>query len=220
MYNDWFDDAGNLIILGRSQTGKTVTAREIQDNGRVSIWVNETGDDRVPDVPRDNQRAYRSLRGLENALSRNERNIEFVTDDRNAAIENLHEWLWKKAEMGDRRVPFQVVCDEIHRVAPQSGKEYGNLPPRDRVRDFMKEGMKRNIKFVGITQDPVSFDKESLRQREYMIVMELAHEQKNYMADYGVDARKVAQQPDYSGVLYHASGETMKEGVKARGKYA
>jgi len=122
--------------------------------------------------------------------------------------------------MGDRRVPFQIVCDEIHRVAPQSGKQYGNLPSRDRIRDFAKEGMKRNIKFIGITQDPVSFDKESLRQREYLVCMELSHEQKQYMADYGVDAQRVAKQPEYSGILYHASGETMATGVKGRSKFA
>lgn len=219
MFDHWYDNAGNVFILGRSQTGKTALAREIHDNQRVSIWVNERGDDRVPDVPRDQDYAYKSIQGLEKALSRNERNIEFLTDDRAEAVEKLKAWLWTKAELGDRRVPFQIVCDELHRVAPQSAKDYGNLPGRDQIRDFTKEGMKRNIKLVGITQDPVSMDKQSLRQREYLVLLGLAKEQRDYVGEYVDDLSPVFNQPEYAGVVYHAEGNVVAEGAKAQRRY-
>jgi len=215
----WANDAGHVWIVGRTQTGKTTTAREIYaESGRVNIWVNERGDSRIQGIRSLSDGSYRSLRGLKKGFARDETRLEFLPADRNEGIVELQQWLWTVAERTDRQLPISVFADEIHRIAPQSQKT--DLPPRDAVRTISKEGKKRNVKFVGISQDPVSFDKQSLRQRDYLLVYELAHEQASYLADYGVNVETVNSQPEYAGVLYHADGRKLQSGIKAAGRYA
>lgn len=212
----WTTDAGHIFILGRTQTGKTTLAREIHaENNRVSIWLNEPGDDRVSNV---SGKRVRSLRGLESGMANNQYKYNYIAQDRIAAIRELQRWAWRKAERTDRNFRMQIVVDELHRLAPQSGKD--TLPGRDEIRQLAKEGMKRNVKLVGITQDPVAMDKQTLRQREYLAVYGLSAEQANYISDYGVDPEKVHSQEQYAGVVYHASGRVEAEGVKAQKKYA
>jgi len=217
----WADDSGHVWSVGRTQTGKTTTALEaFAENNRVNIWVNARGKDRVDGVKSLADGSYKSLKGVKKAFSRNEYRIEYLPSDRQEGVVALKNWLFEVAERTDRELPVTVFLDEVHEVAPQSGKEYGNFPPRDAVRDFAKRGEKRNLKVWGISQDPVAFDKESLRQRTYLLAYELAHEQASYLADYGVEVEAVNDQPEYAGVLYHADGSELETGVKAKEAYA
>lgn len=214
--SEWANGAGHLFIFGRTQTGKSVTAKEIHaESARVSIWVNERGDDRVEDVP---GQSYRSLRGVKKAFSRDETTIEFLPSDREAGFVALREWLWTVADRTDRQLPVTVIADELHRLAPQTQAK--DVAGRDAVRRVTKEGKKRNVKLVGITQDPVSMDKQSLRQRDYMLCFDLAHEQADYLAQYGARVDEINDQPQYAGVLYHADGSVVERGVKASERYA
>jgi DNA helicase HerA-like ATPase len=215
------EDAKHLFTCGATQTGKTTTAKEIfAESPRVGIWVNDRGKHRVEGVKTLADGSYRSLRGIKKGFARDETRIEFLPDDRREGLSQLTDWLWTVADRTDRALPVSVYVDEMHKVAPQSQKEYGNLPGRDDVRDITKEGEKRNIKLVGISQDPVSFDKQSLRQRNYLLCYEQAREQSRYLRDYGVDVEEISAQPEYAGVLYDRSGETLATGVKAQAKYA
>lgn len=212
----WTVDAGHVFVLGRTQTGKTTLAREIHaENNRVSIWLNERGNDRVSNV---SGKRVSSIRGLESGMADNVYKYNFLSNDRKADLQRLQRWAWEKADRSDRKLRMQIVADEIHRLAPQSGKD--SLPGRDEIRQLAKEGMKRNVKLVGITQDPVAFDKQSLRQREYLALYGLSAEQANYISDYGVDPEKIHSQDQYAGVVYHAEGYVVAEGVKAQKKYA
>ncbi|WP_436909955.1 hypothetical protein [Halosimplex marinum] len=217
----WANDPKHLFIVGATQTGKTTTAKEIfAESERVGIWVNDRGKHRVEGVQTHAAGSYRSLRGVKKGFARDESRIEFLPSDRADGLAELSDWLWSVSDRTDRKLPVTVYLDEMHKVAPQSSKDYGNLPGRDDVRDITKEGEKRNIKFVGISQDPVSFDKQSLRQRNYLLCYELAREQSDYLADYGASVDEINAQPDYAGVLYDRQGEVVAEGVQAKAKYA
>lgn len=212
----WANDAGSIIILGRTQTGKTTAAREIMDKAdRVSIWVNGRGENRVRSVPADAR--PQSLDGVDTAIARGDTRINLRAADPSAAMVKLKEYLWGAAERSDWRVPFTVICDEIHTVAPQSQQD--TLPSRDAVRAIGKQGQKRNIKLIGITQDPVALDKQTIRQREYAMVFPLSAEQSRYMRDYVDDLDAIDTLPDHAGMLFHANGQKI-ESVRAESRYA
>jgi len=213
------EDAKHLFIVGATQTGKTTTAKEIfAESSRVGIWVNDRGKHQVEGVRTLADGSYRSLRGIKKAFSRDETRIEYLPADRREGISELTDWLWTVADRTDRALPVSIFVDEMHKVAPQSQKD--KLPGRDDVRTITKEGEKRNIKIVGISQDPVSFDKQSLRQRNYLLCYELAAEQTRYLRDYGVDVEEINAQAEFSGVLYNRSGRVVATGVKAKSRYA
>lgn len=215
--SDALEGAHNLVGLGATQTGKTSFTRELHaTTPRVSIWVNERGKHRVPDV---DGTVARDLDDVRAALANDDLRVEYLPADRNEAIVELQDWLWKVADRADRELPMQVVVDEVDRVAPQSGKEYGNHPPRDTVRDFTSEGVKRNIKFVGITQDPTTYDKKALRQSRYRAVWTMSSEQQKTVSDYGFDFDRVTDAPAYAGILHHMSGQVLGP-VKAEERYA
>lgn len=215
----WAEDAGHVWDIGRTQTGKTTTALEaFAESDRVNIWLNYRGDDRVEGVRPLADGSYKSLQGVKQAFARNETRIEYLPADPREGMEKLQSWLWEVADRVDRALPITVFVDEVHNIAPQTQKD--DYAGRDAVRKIAKEGMKRNVKLWGISQDPVSFDKQALRQREYLLVFELSHEQADYLASYGVDVRTVNDQPDYAGVVYHADGSVVEEGVKASARYA
>jgi len=215
----WANDAGHLWNVGRTQTGKTTTAREIFDqNQRINIWLNSRGEDRISGIKTLAGGSYRSLRGVKKGFSRDESRIEYIPESRETGIIELRKWLWQVAERTDRNLPVTVFMDEIHEIAPQSQKD--ELPPRDAVRKLAKEGKKRNIKMVGISQDPVSFDKQALRQRDYLLCFELAKEQSDYLSQYGADVSEINSQPEYAGVIYHADGTQLDSGIKASEVYA
>lgn len=212
----WSADAGSLAIVGRTQTGKTTLARELHARSdRFSVWLNERGDDRVPNVAGE---TVRTIEGLEGAARRNCWSVNWLSDDRVADIRKLQKWAWQVAERTKWDFRMQIVVDEIHRVAPQSGER--RLPGRDEIRRIAKEGMKRNIKLVSITQDPVAMDKQTLRQREYLAAFGLAKEQANYLSDYGVEVTTIRQQLEFAGVVWHADGSLIETGVKAAERYA
>lgn len=216
---EWIEDAGHVWDIGRTQTGKTTTAREaFAESSRVGIWLNYRGDDRVEGVQQWADGSHRSLRGVRQAFGRDEQRIEFLPSDPAEGIEELQSWLWQVADAVDRDLPVTVFIDEIHNIAPQSQRD--ELEGRDAVRRISKEGMKRNIKLWGISQDPVSFDKQSLRQREYLLCYALSHEQGRYLSDYGVDVSRVNDQPEFAGIVYHANGSVVEEGVRAQPRYA
>lgn len=217
----WANDPKHLFVVGATQTGKTTTAKEIfAESSRIGIWVNDRGKHRVEGVRTLADGSYRSLRGVKNAFGRDETRIEFLPKNRKAGLSKLTDWLWAVSDRVNRELPVTVYLDEMHKVAPQSQKDYGNLPGRDDVRDITKEGEKRNIKLVGISQDPVSFDKQSLRQRNYLLAYELAAEQSAYLRDYGAQVEQINAQPDYAGILYDRSGQIVAKNVKAQEKYA
>ena len=148
------ESAHNLAVLGATQTGKTAFARELHaTTSRVSVWLNERGKHRVPDVEGV---TARTLSEVKRAFANDRYRIEYLPSDRRRAIPQLQSWLWEVAERTNRQLPVQVVVDEVDRVAEQSGEKYGNNAPRDAVRDFTSEGVKREVKFVGITQDPTT----------------------------------------------------------------
>jgi DNA helicase HerA-like ATPase len=215
------NNAKHMFIVGATQTGKTTTGKEMfAESERVGIWVNDRGKHRVEGIEELADGSYRSLRGVKAAFGRDEARIEYLPADRKEGLSKLTDWLWSVSDRVARQLPMTVYLDEMHKVAPQSGKAYGNLEGRDDVRDITKEGEKRNIKFVGISQDPVAFDKEALRQRNYLLCYELAHEQADYLRDYGASVQTINAQPDYAGVLYDRSGQVVAEDVKAKERYA
>ncbi len=215
----WANDAGHVFLFGRTQTGKTTTAKEMfAESERVNIWVNQRGDDRVEGVKEHADGSYRSLQGVKNAFSRDEARIEYLPADYQQGIVKLRQWLWTVADRTDRQLPVTVYADEFQHVAWQTGKD--DVPSRDAVRKFTAEGMKRNIKFVGITQDPVKVDKVTIRQRDYMVCFALSAEQSDYLGDYGANVSEINAQEDYAGVVYHADGSIVEKGVKAKERYA
>lgn len=210
-------DAHNVAVLGATQTGKTAFVRELHATSpRISIWVNERGKKRVPNIAGE---TARSLKGVKRAFGRDAYRINFLPADRNEALPQLQSWLWEVAERTNRDLPVQVVVDEIDRAAPQSQKEYGNLPYRDAIRDFTSEGVKRNVKFVGITQDPATYDKQALGNSRYRAVWDMSAERRSAVSNYGFDWGKIESAPEYAGVLHHMSGRVLGE-VKAEARYA
>ncbi len=211
------ENGHNVAVLGATQTGKTAFARELHaTTPRVSIWLNERGKDRVPDVDGVVARTFDEVR---DAFASDEYRVEYVPADRNEAIVELQDWLWRVADNADRALPMQVIVDEVDRVAPESQKPYGNFPPRDAVRDFTSEGVKRGVKFVGITQDPSTYDKKALRQSRYRAVWEMSAEQQGAVSGYGFDFGRIRDAPQYAGVLHYHTGEVVGE-VKAEERYA
>jgi sugar phosphate isomerase/epimerase len=214
---DALEGPHNTVHLGATQTGKTSTARELHaTTSRVSIWVNERGDNRVPNVAGVEAR---SLEGVRRAFARDEYRINYLPADRNDAVPELRAWLWDVADRTNRKLPVQVVVDEVDRVAPQSGEKYGNAPARDAVRDFTSEGVKRNVKFVGITQHPQGYDKEALRNSRYRLVWPMSAEAQRSVSNYGFDFGAVRDAAEYAGVVHHMSGEVVGT-VKAEARYA
>jgi DNA helicase HerA-like ATPase len=210
-------NAHNMAVLGSTQTGKTSFVRELHaTTPRLSIWVNERDDQRVPNIAGTEAR---SLDGIRGAFERNETRINYLPADRREAVPELRRWLWDVADRTDRQLSMQVVVDEVDRVAEQSGEKYGNNPPRDAVRDFTSEGVKRNIKFVGITQDPASEDKRSLGNSRYRAVWPMSSERQDAVSNYGFDWREVREAPQYAGVMHHMDG-TVLGTVKAAARYA
>lgn len=214
----WMVDAFNVTILGRTQTGKTSCARELHaTTPRVSIWVNEQGDGRVPNVKSDDQ-PVRSIEGIEGALADDEWHIEFLSRNRDADLPKIQRYLWRKADRANRQLPVQLVVDEAHRVAPQSQKD--DLPARDAVRRLAKEGNKRNIKTVLVTQDPVSMDKQTLRQAEYRVVFEMSAEQRDAVSRYGFNWDAVESGDRFTGAVHDAAGTVLDDSVKAAEMFA
>lgn len=211
------EGAHNLAVLGATQTGKTSFARELHaETSRVSIWVNERGKHRVPNVE---GRSAETLSAVKRMFADDRYRIEYLPSDRRAAIPALQSWLWDVAERTNRKLPVQVVVDEVDRVAEQSGEKYGNNAPRDAVRDFTSEGVKRNVKFVGITQDPTTYDKKALRQSRYRAVWPMSAENRRSLSGYGFDWDRIDESPQYAGVLHHMSGNIVGT-VKAEERYA
>jgi len=87
------------------------------------------------------------------------------------------------------------------------------------VRDFTSEGVKRNVKFVGITQDPHAYDKRALRQSRYRAVWTMSAENRRAVSEYGFDWDRINGSEQYAGVLHHMSGEVVGE-LKAEAEYA
>lgn len=215
-WNHWTIDSYNLVALGKNQTGKTSVCRELHsETPRLSIWLNEAGDSRVDGVE---GKVCRTLADVKRAFANDEWTIEYVSDKRDIDIQNLRKWLWTVAERSDRKLPIHVTADEIHRLAPQSNKR--DDPPRDAVRMFGKEGVKRNIKFVSITQDPTAFDKQALRQSEYRVVFDMAAENQSALSEYGFDWETVGKTDRHTAALHDASGTVLEASVKASAEYA
>lgn len=212
----WTVDPGSVVILGRTQTGKTSLARQLHArNDRLSIWLNEQGANRVPQVTGKTVSGFEALR---NGMQNDRYKFNWLSSNRNQDIRRLQNWMWDIAAETNRQFRMQLIVDELHRLSPQSNKD--ELLGRDDIRRIAKEGMKRNVKLIGITQDPVALDKQTIRQREYLLLFGLSKEQQEYVGDYVGDISAVYQQDQFEGVLYHSSGELREQGVKADKKFA
>jgi hypothetical protein len=213
-------DSFNMAVLGGTQTGKTSTVRELHaTTPRVSVWLNERGDDAVPGVAGP---TVRSLDGVRQAFADDEFSIDFRPADRRDSVVELQSWLETVADRADRELPIQVVADEFQRLAPQSGKPFGEFPARDAVRRFAKEGVKRNVKWVGITQDPTAIDKQTLRQSEYRLIFKMSQENRtsSVVRRMGIDWGAVDEGDRYTGALFRDDGSLVDDDVKADGRFA
>lgn len=210
----------NMVHIGKTQTGKTSTARELHATTprTVSIWLNEPGDDRVPNIASEGN-PVRSIKGVRKALADNQLRINFISSDRQRDVAALQRLLWDVSDRADRRLSMQVIIDELHRVAPQTNER--EHEGRDAVRRFAKEGVKRGAKFVGITQDPTSMDKQTLRQAEYRAVWPMSAENQtsSVLQRMKIDWDRVNEGSRYTGILHHDSGKVLGE-VRASKKYA
>lgn len=216
MSDHWALDSGSVAVLGRTQTGKTTSSREMHaETSRVSIWLNRRGTDRVGNVA---GKRVRSIKGLESGFASNTYRYNFLSSDPEQDVVTLQEWLWEVAHRADRELPLQLVVDEAHHLAPQSQKK--DLASRDAIRKMAKEGMKRNIKLILITQDPVAMDKQTLRQSEYRLIFEMSTEAQHHTREYGFDFERLSETDKHTGVLHRADGEVLDGAVKARSKYA
>jgi hypothetical protein len=217
---DPWTDGYNMAILGKTQTGKTSVARELQATSpRVSVWLNEAGIDRVDDVP---GYTVQSIDGLRKAFANDEYAIEWVSHDRQRDILELQKFLFGVADRSERELMMQVIVDEVQDVAPQDATS-DDMEAVEAVRRFCKRGVKRNIKFVAITQDPTAYDKQALRQSEYRLIFDMANENRksSVLRKMGFDWAAVDATPDrYTGVLHDDSGTVLKETVKAEAEYA
>lgn len=208
-------DGHNMAVLGSTQTGKTAFVRELHaTTDRVSIWLNERGDDRVPNIE---GRTCRTLEDVREAFAADCWRIEFVPADRRESLPELRRWLWRVAEATDRSLPMQVVADEIDRLAEQTGER--DVPSRDAWRTLTSEGVKRGVKAVGITQHPQQYDKECLRNSRYRAVFQMSNEAFQSVSKYGFDRDAVAGAERYAGVLHHMNGSVLGE-IKASEEYA
>lgn len=214
-------DGFNLTVLGKTQTGKTSFMRELHATTprTVSIFFNEQGDDRVPNIASEGK-PVRSVEGVRQALSRNQLRINFLSADRHRDAPELRRLLWDLSDRADRQLSMQVLTDEIHRLAPQTNE--ADHAGRDAVRRFHKEGVKRGIKFVDATQDPTAMDKGSLRQTEYRLVFTMSNENRNASAvkDMGLNWDAIDDGPRYSGALHHDSGRVLERNVQASERFA
>lgn len=215
-WDHWTIDSFNLGILGMTQTAKTSTAKELHaTTPRYAIWLNESGDERVEGVEGVK---CRSLADVKRAFANDEERINWLSRDREADVQRLRKWLWRVEERADRELPIQVTADELQRLAVQSNEKHD--PPRDAVRTFGREGVKRNIKFVGVAQDPVAVDKQWLRQCEYRLVFQLSAEHQTALSDYGFDYDAITAGDRHSGVLHRATGEVVERSVKPSRAFA
>lgn len=215
-WDHWTIDSFNMGVLGMNQTAKTTTVKQIHaETPRVSIWLNKAGDEREPGIA---GKVCRSLADVKRAFASDEWTIEWVSKNRERDIQRLRAWLWEVSDRADRQLPIQVIADEIHELAQQSNEK--NDPPRDACRKFGKQGVKRNIKFIGITQDPVSVDKVWLRQCEYRLVFRMSAEQQSAVSDYGFDFDAIGETDRYTGVVHEADGNVINRAVKADKQYA
>lgn len=215
-WSEWTIDSYNVAVLGMTQTAKTSTAKELHaTTPRYSIWLNEAGKEQVEGV--EGVRA-RSLADVKRAFANDEDTINWVSRDRERDVQALQEWLWRVEERADRQLPVQVVADELQRLAVQSNEKTD--PPRDAVRTFGREGVKRNIKFVGVAQDPVAVDKQWLRQSEYRLVFQLSAEHQSALSDYGFDFDAITSGDRHEGVLHRATGEVIDAEVKPSRAFA
>jgi hypothetical protein len=146
----------------------------------------------------------------------------WVSHDRQRDILELQKFLFQVADNTDRELMMQVIVDEVQDIAPQDATS-GDLEAVKAVRRFCKRGVKRNIKFVAITQDPTAYDKQALRQSEYRLIFDMANENRksSVLRKMGFDWGAVDATPDrYTGVLHDDSGTVLDEDVKAEARFA
>jgi len=215
-WDHWTIDSFNAGVLGMNQTGKTTTVKQLHaETPRMSIWLNKAGDEREPGVE---GKVCRSLPDVRRAFANDVWTIEWVSDNRERDIQRLRRFLWDVSDRADRQLPIQVAVDEIHELARQSNEKRD--PPRDACRKFGKQGVKRNIKFIGITQDPVAVDKQWLRQCEYRVVFRMSAEQQDAVSKFGFDFDAISATDRHTGAVHGADGTVLDTSVKAKAQYA
>lgn len=218
----WLNDKGSIAILGTTQTAKSTAAKELHaETDRISIWINDADDeDRVPGVK--GVYVY-SRQTLLEALRDGETKINYQATDRQEAVVTIKETLWTLASRTKRNMRTQVIIDEAHNVAPQTPKE--NHPSRDAVRDLAREGQKRGIKTVLIVQDPVSMDKQALRQVTYVMMFRMSMFQEDSLKRFNLPWDRIKEldhdpEGPSEAIVIEDNGDVLEPGTTPKEKYA
>jgi len=219
---DPWTDGLNMLVLGKTQTGKTSLCRELHDTSpRLSVWLNATGADRVEDVP---GRTVRSLSALQDALRDDCWAIEWVSDDRRRDYPRLQRLQFELADATDRSLRQQTIVDEAHELAPTGRQSQDSqlYDSQQTARRFAKRGVKRGIKHVAVTQDPTAMDSQTMRQSEHRVVFDMTSENRksSVLKRMGFDWDAVDAGDRFTGVLFDDSGQIEERAVKAQEEYA
>lgn len=203
----WITDNGGIAIMGKKQTGKTTAARQLFLEGdRIAIWVMPLGDEKIPmpsSSPTEKSGSVVSVRSeyaLVEAIANGRRHIIYRVKNVQHTIEPVRARLWAMSEATGRDMRVSLFVDEVHNYAPE-GATKNDRESRDAIRKIAKEGEKRGVKFTPITQDPVSLDKQTLRQMEYFLIFSIGP-LSNPFKQYDIDITHVANTDEYCAVLY------------------
>lgn len=182
----WQTDNGSILILGKKQTMKTTAARELHaETNRVSIWIMPSGNERIPHV-KGGGSPVGSKQALTEAIADGRRHIVWQSSNVNNAVIEFREWAWDIAQETDRQARIQVIIDEIHNVAPANPTKE-QLPATRAVQKLSKEGEKRGVKFIAITQHPTSYNAQARSQHEYLMIAKITPEMRQPFEGWGVD---------------------------------
>lgn len=216
----WMTDPESVAIFGHKQTGKTTLARQLHaESRRISIWLNDASEP-VEAVPKEGHAPVSSVSGIRKRMKQGARAIEYRSRNKEQDFAQLVDWMFSVSEEFNRKVEFQIIGDEWHMVAPQTNEK--RHTGRDATRKITKRGEKRNIKGVFITQDPVSTDKQWIRQTGYVVLFHNHFSQEDSLRRLNLPFTRAQNLPQYAALVVDSRGYviTPDGGVKAKTKYA
>jgi len=165
----------NAVILGGSQSGKSVLANEAYaKSSKIGIFWNPDGESfvkgwRVKGLDKLNA-------GLRQGKHKFSYEMPFLSLDESQRFDELAHWILTTAER-KQGAKFFVVIDESHELAPEGSK---NTP----VHLLYKRGLKRNVQVVSTTQDPATFANSAARQADrYYWVGEMSPTSAKYLRE-------------------------------------
>lgn len=210
----WATDPGSIGIFGHTQTGKTTIARQVHaENQRISVWLNKAAEP----VPNVSGKRVSGLRAILSGMKDGQRKFNYISRNPQQDFEELRSWMFELADSYGRETPLQVVGDEWEEIAPETNKT--SHTGRDATWKLIKEGQKRNVKGIFITQDPTAISKKCMRQTEYTLLFENHFSQKDSLERLGLPFEKAQQLPDYHALAIASNG-TVMDTVTGKAKYA